>query len=163
MTPEAGPSLGPVEVEAETLRGYVHRALDGLLAVVDRVGDARLNQRPHGPSTNSVAVLVVHCCGVVDHWLGRVALGRPGERDRPAELRATATADELHALVAATRAQADADLAALDGTPAGTAPPRYQEGDLPGPGTVADVVLHVVEELYQHLGHAELTADALAA
>jgi hypothetical protein len=34
---------------------------------------------------------------------------------------------------------------------------------VPWPFTVDAVVMHVVEELYQHLGHIDLTVDLLAA
>ncbi len=149
-----------VQLDEETLLGYLRRGFDGLLAVVDRLDHERLNARPHGPSTNSVAALVVHCCGVTEYWLGHVGLGRASDRDRDAELRATATADDLRVLVARTLAQAEADVARLV-REGGQARHLDVREPLPGATTDATLVLHVLEELFQHLGHAELTADAL--
>lgn len=130
-----------------------------MLAVADRVGEPRINERPLGPTTNAIAALIVHCCGVAEFWLGHVALAEPSERDREGEFSQTATLDDLHAQVAATRDRIRILLA------------RLEDGDgrdeggrqfLPGADTSdASVVLHVVEELYQHLGHIELAADAL--
>jgi hypothetical protein len=65
-----------VDLTPATASGYVRRAFDLMLAVADRLGDDRVNDRPLGPSD-------------------------------------------------------------------------------------ASLVLHVTEELYQHLGHCELAADAL--
>jgi hypothetical protein len=67
---------------------------------------------------------------------------------------------ELRALVEATLAQLRDDLAAVD--EGRTQPDRtgrqFLEG---GDETDGAIVLHVLEELYQHLGHMELAADAL--
>jgi hypothetical protein len=133
-----------------------------MLAVADRLGDERVNVRPIGPDTNAVAALVVHCCGVCEFWLGHVGLGRESHRERAAEFSSTATVAELHALVSSTQRQVDADLLALD---AG-AESAYAEGRQflkVDPDSDASLALHVIEELFQHLGHAELAADALVA
>jgi uncharacterized damage-inducible protein DinB len=129
--------------------------------VADRLGDERVNVRPHGESTNAVAALVVHCCGVAEFWMGHVALGRPSTRDRTAEFTSTATVAELHVLVEETLARAAADLHALE-----TGRGVESEGRrhlLDGDTSDASVVVHVIEEAYQHLGHMELAADALLA
>lgn len=153
------PSPG-VELAPSTAHRYLRHAFDQLLAVAERVGEPAVNERPHGPSTNTIAALVVHCCGVAEFWLGHVALGRPSERDREAELQATATIAEMRELVARTVAQADEDLAALDAGRGGD-PTGMRRFLLDGDVSDGAVVAHVLEELYQHLGHAELTADAL--
>ena len=97
-----------------TAESYLRHAFAQMLGVADRLGDERVNLRPHGEGTNSVAALVVHCCGVAEFWLGHVALGRPTVRDRSAEFSSTATVAELHALVGATLATAAADIGALE-------------------------------------------------
>lgn len=142
-----------------SLQGSFDRAFDGLLAAADRLDAAALNRRPHGEGTNAPAALVVHCCGVCEFWLGHVALGRPSHRDRDAELVAEATHAELRELVAATRTQVAADLDALDRGDGGM--PNEVRAFLPGDGGDDEAVLHALEELYQHLGHLEVTADAL--
>jgi hypothetical protein len=139
---------------------YVNKALDQMVDVIARVDDAALNERPHGPTTNSVAALVTHSVQVAEFWLGHVGLGRPtgrGAEERASEFSATATRDELLAMVAAARVQVAADLEALG---AGGGQPSELRAFVPG-GDDASLVLHVLEELYQHLGHMDLTADAL--
>jgi hypothetical protein len=79
---------------------------------------------------------------------------------RDDEFTRTATVAELHALADAALTQIDADLQAIDAGATTT----YAEGRafLSTEDTSdASLVLHVLEELYQHLGHCELAADAL--
>ena len=150
-----------MELERGTAELYLRHAYGQMLDVVDRLGDDRVNDRPLGPDTNAVAALVVHCCAVTEFWTGHVALGRPASRDRESEFSTTATVAELHALVESTLAQVTEDLTAID---AGRVQPdrtgrQFLEG---GDQSDGAIVLHVLEELYQHLGHMELAADALA-
>ena len=164
-SPEAAPSSrlrsGPMELDARVAGRYLEDAFAHLLAVAGRLGDERINRRPHGPTTNTGAALVVHCCGLTRWWLGHLALGEPTDRDRASELDAEATVAELAALVEATVARALDHLRRLD---AGEGVPvADRRCDLPAGASDASVVLHVLEELYQHLGHLELTADALGA
>jgi Protein of unknown function (DUF664) len=162
-----------VELERGTAELYMRHAYAQMLAVADRLGDERVNDRPTGTGDNAVAGLIVHCCGVTEFWIGHVALGRPSRRDRESEFTTTATVAELHAVVDATLRQVSADLAAMDAgaTQADRTERQFLEGRrksrslrrlLEG-GDESDgaVVLHVLEELYQHLGHMEITADAL--
>ena len=151
-----------VELSPTTATGYARLAFDQMLAVADRLGDERVNERPIAPQVNSVASLVVHCCGVAEFWLGHVGVGRPSERDRDAEFTATASVAELHDLVRACLVQVEADLAAID---AGIDSPHADGLQLldVAPGDPASLVIHVIEELFQHLGHCEIAADALTA
>ena len=148
-----------MELTPEVAGKYVRLAFEQMLTVADRLGDDRVNERPLGPATNAVAAIVAHCCGVSEFWLGHVGLGRESIRSREDEFRATATVGELHDLVAATLAQVEADLLAIE---AG-AESAYAEGRvfLVVPEGDASLVVHVIEELFQHLGHCELAADAL--
>jgi hypothetical protein len=144
-----------------TASAYVHLAFDQMLAVADRLGDEKVNERPISPDTNAVAALITHCCGVGEFWLGHVGLGRDSQRDRDGEFTKRATVAELHSVVASARAQLDADLVALD---AGGAASPFAEGRVFLSGddrSDASLVLHVLEELFQHLGHCEIAADAL--
>lgn len=145
---------GPATAEV-----YLRRAFAQMLQVADRMGDDTVNRRPFGPTTNPVAGLIVHCCGVADFWLGHVALGRPSDRDRDEELSRLATVAELHVLVDATVAQAIPDVGRLESGEGQDAGGRQFLPD--GDGSDAAVVLNVLTELYQHLGHMEITADAL--
>jgi len=135
-------------------------AFDRMLVVAERLGDDKVNLQPLGPSTNSVAGLVVHCCGVCEMWLGHIGVGRPSTRERDAEFTTTATVAELREMADATCRQVDADLQAID---AG-ADSVHESGRVFLPVDAesdASLVLHVIEELFQHLGHSELAADAL--
>ena len=148
-----------MELSAGTAMIYIRQSFDQMLAVVDRLGDPLVNERPLGEWTNAVAPLVIHCCGVAEFWLGHVALGRPSSRARDDEFSQTATVAQVHDLVARTLATIEADLDQLD---AGGGTDEGGRQFLPG-GDVSDAsaVLHVLEECYQHLGHVELAADAL--
>lgn len=147
-----------MDLDPAAATASLHIAIDQLVAVVDRVTDDELNERPHGDHTNAIGALVVHCCAVCEFWLGHVGLGRPSDRDRDAEFSTAVPRSEALKRLAATRRQVEADLAALG---AGEGRPHELRGVLPADGCDDAVVLHVVEELFQHLGHAELTADAL--
>jgi uncharacterized damage-inducible protein DinB len=150
-----------MELERGTAELYIRHAFTQMLDVADRLGDAKVNERPLGPQTNAVAALIIHCCGVTEFWLGHVGLGRASERQRESEFSATATLAELHDLVEATLAQLGED---LDRIADGTAPDTNRAGRvflLDADESDGALVLHVIEELFQHLGHAELAADAL--
>ncbi len=148
-----------MDLSPETASGYLRLGFERLLVVAEGLGDDRVSRRPLGPTTNSVAALVVHCCGVTEYWLGHVGLGRPSSRDRDAEFDATASVGELRALVERTLSQARADLGALaSGAPSSANADRRRHLVDDSDGAL---VLHVIEELFQHLGHAELAADAL--
>lgn len=150
-----------MDLTPATAEVYLRRAFDQMLRVADRLGDDKVNERPLGPHTNAVAALIVHCCAVAEFWLGHVALGRPSDRDRDSELSRTATIAELHRLVGDAVAQTVEDIGRLD---SGDGQDQGGRQFLPdGDGSDAAVVFHVVEELYQHLGHMEIAADALAA
>lgn len=150
-----------MELERGTVELYFRQAFGQMLGVADRLGDQGVNDRPHGPKTNAVGALIVHCCAVTEFWIGHVALGRPSTRDRESEFSATATVAELRRVVDATVTQVIDDLAAID--EGRVQPDRTGRQFLEG-GDESDgaIVLHVLEELYQHLGHMELAADALA-
>ena len=149
-----------MDLSAGTSSAYAHKAFDALLAVADRLGDELVNERPLTDHTNSVAGLIVHCCGVSEFWLGHVGVGRPDHRQREQEFTTERSVAELHDLVARTVAQLDADLHALaDGATSPHGEARvFLDGDTDSP---ASLVVHVLEELFQHLGHCEITADAL--
>jgi uncharacterized damage-inducible protein DinB len=148
-----------VDLEQGTSVAYLRHAFDQVLSLVDQLGPARLNERPAGRGTNSVGALVHHCCAVCEFWLGHVALGRPTSRDRDAEFTRRTTPRECHEAVAAALRQAEEDVARLM---AGAGLPHEARSHLPG-GVSDDaaVLLHVLEELYQHLGQMEITKDVL--
>jgi hypothetical protein len=144
----------------DTAGVYLSKAFGQMLEVAERLGDDRVNERPLGPATNAVAALIIHCCEVSEFWLGHVALGRQSRRNRESEFSLTAGVVELRKRVAGSLAQTMADLASLE---AGDGSDEEGRQFLPnGDTSDAAVVLHVLEEFFQHLGHMELAADALA-
>ncbi len=149
-----------MDLGAGTAETYVRWAIAQMHAVVDRLDDDTVNRAPF-PRTNSVAGLVVHCCGVGEFWLGHIGLGRPSDRDRDSEFVTVATRADLHARLDAAADGIVADAAALDRGEASPANAGGRELLQDGDETDASLVVHVLEELYQHLGHMQVTADAL--
>ena len=148
-----------MELAEATTAGYVRHAFQQMLVIAERLGDEKVGLRPLGRRTNAVAALIVHCCGMAEFWLGHVALGRPSSRNRDAEFSTTATVTELYALVEHSLETILSDLSRIA---AGEATPGHDaRAHLVGGGSDDSVVLHVLEELFQHLGHMELAADAL--
>ena len=137
---------------------YLQLGFERLTTATRRVTDEEVIVAPFGAGTTSIAGLVTHCAGVSEFWLGHVGLGRPSERDRDGEFTATGTVDELIALAEAAAAQAAADIEAL--LAGGGQPNEMRAFALDG-GTDEALVLHVIEEVFQHVGHVEITADIL--
>jgi len=150
-----------MELSDDTAIRYARHTFSQLTAVAARLGDERVNERPVGPHTNTVAAIILHCCGVTEFWLGHVGLGRASERDREGEFAKTATVAELRVAVETALAQLEDDIRAIR---AGTTTSEFAAGRqflLDEDRSDASLVIHVLEELFQHLGHAELTADVL--
>ncbi len=150
-------------ISVEDYLSYLDDALDGMVTIVDELGDELANRRPDLPGANSPYAILTHCLGVMEYWAGHVVAGRTVHRDRPAEFRATGSVAELVERVRAARAQLAADLTGLDPS----APPRgsvaAQDASLPLGRTQGGALLHVYEELAQHRGQMELTRDILRA
>jgi len=130
--------------------------------VLDRLDDTTVNARPGSWGTNSVAGLIVHCCELSPSWFEMPGLGREGHRDRDAEFAANETVAELRArIVEASDRTCELVEEFVVGPTASDHPFR---AFMPGADrTDGALVLHVLEELFQHLGHMDVTADALAA
>jgi uncharacterized damage-inducible protein DinB len=133
-------------------------AFGQMLALVELLDARLLNERPTPRGTNAVGALVLHCCAVCEFWLGHVALGRPTSRDRDAEFARTTTAAECRAEVAQALLRVEADLQRLQ---EGAGRFHAARARLAGGGDDHAVLLHVVEELFQHLGQMEVTKDVL--
>ena len=149
-----------MELRADTVRHYLNHVFDGMGKVLDRLDDTTVNQRPPGWGTHSVAGLVVHCCELTPSWFEMPGLGRESVRDRDAEFVTTATVDELRSRIASTLERCAVLVDEFEAGP--TALDHGFRAFLPGGDhSDASLVLHVFEELFQHLGHMEVTADAL--
>ena len=142
---------------------FVDIALGAMVSILDRLGDVDANRRPQLDGTNSPYAIVTHCLGVIEFWGGHAVAGRRVERDRDAEFRAEGQVAELRERAVRARRQLEADLSTLDpvATPRGALGPA--DADLPLGRTQGGVLLHVLEELFQHLGQLELSRDVLMA
>jgi len=151
-----------MEMTEATIGFYLRHAFDGMERVLDRLDDTTVNSRPESWGTNSVAGLIVHCCELAPSWFEVPGLGRESTRDRDAEFTATATIAQLRDRIDEAKRKTSAALAAFLGGPSTLDHPL--RAFIPGDDrSDSALVLHVLEELFQHLGHMEVTADALEA
>jgi Protein of unknown function (DUF664) len=154
---------GRVSIPVDTLPDFADQAVDKLTALVSELGDELANARPDLPGANSPYVILRHCLGVMEFWGGRMVAGRAVHRDRAAEF--TASGPVAGLVTAAQRAKGQFRADARSADPA--APPRGErperDADWLEMRSQGHALLHVIEELYQHLGQAELTRDLLLA
>ena len=141
---------------------FCRRSFTGVLDVVDRLGDDLINERPPVTDGSTPYALVTHILGACEWWVGHMVVGDPSNRKRDDEFTAAGTVAELHAAVTAwlellaTRKPAITAATELAEVPQTQTP-------LGGPWTVGAALIHAYEELAQHLGHLEMTADLLLA
>ena len=140
---------------------FVDTALDGMLATCRELGDGLVNQRLAPPGSNTPYAIVVHCVGVIDFWAGHKVAGRANHRDRDAEFRAAGTVAELETLVRDGRARLAEAVAGADWTAPCVGQDRPETHTRPAGRTQGGALVHVLEELVQHRGQLEVTADVL--
>lgn len=140
---------------------FCNRSFAGVMSVVDRLGNDLINERPSTGGSSPFA-LVTHILGACEWWVGHMVVGDISTRVRDDEFTASGTIADLEAAVAgwldllAQRKPAIALATELAGTPQTQQP-------LQGEWTVGAALIHAYEELAQHLGHLEITADLLLA
>jgi hypothetical protein len=151
-----------VDISAGAVVSYVDRAVDQMTAIVSDLGDDLANRKPGLPGANSPYVILRHCLGVMEFWGGEVVAGREVIRDRPAEFRAHGPVADLAAAARRVQGQfrADAATAEFAGPPRGGAGHHKHPGELEFTSQ-GHALLHVLEEVTQHLGQMELTRDIL--
>jgi hypothetical protein len=140
-------------------RDILHDSLDELRKALDGCTSEDLNRRAGGQDTNSLAVVATHALGSTRSWLS-LAMNAPlPERDRDAEFlvvvqdRASflATFDQL---AGECRSLLETEVPFEAGR-TGTAPWRTYGSE--EPVTAAWALLHALEHLREHVGHAQLT------
>jgi uncharacterized damage-inducible protein DinB len=143
----------------EAARDILDDSLREMRAALLGSSTAELNRRPSGDDTNSIAVLVTHAMHSTRSWLS-LATGAPlPDRDRPAEFLViaedpaafTAWFDEM---AADCRALLDDDVRF---EPGATHVAPWQTDEDAEPVTAAWALLHALEHLREHVGHAQLT------
>ena len=108
-----------------------------------------------GPSiagANSPYAIVNHCLGVMEFWAGYVVCGREVERNRAAEFTASGSVASIVDRVRRAQGQFREDVASLEpyAKPRGALRPGHD--DHPQNRTQGGALVHVYEELAQHLG-----------
>ncbi|WP_203231275.1 DinB family protein [Nocardioides caldifontis] len=152
-----------IELTLEEYLWFVDDCLETMTTIVEELGDELANTRPELPDANSPYAVLTHCLGVMEFWGGEMVAGRPIERDRDAEFRATGPVAEVRERVARSRARFVADLERLEPRSRPTRPLPPEDAGLPFDRSQAGVLVHVFHELAQHLGQVELTRDLLRA
>lgn len=138
---------------------YCDVAWDGYAAIARQLGDDLVNERPDLPGTNSCFGLIAHVVGVAGRWARTVNRGIVVPRDRDAEFTAQGSVADALVLIALGRTRLAEDVAA---TPDFAALSLNPPSDQP-PESCGSILLHVYEELAQHLGQLEVTRDLLLA
>ena len=149
-------------IEVDAVASYVDRAVEAMADIVDDLGDELANARPGLPGANSPYVILLHCLGVMEFWAGQVVAGRTVDRDREAEFRASGAVADLIAAARDAQRRFRADIVTADPK----ARPRAGDPSM-GPDELEFVsqghaLLHVLEEVCQHLGQMEITATCCA-
>ena len=150
-------------ISVDEYLGFCDQALDQYAGIVTELGDDLVAARLDGiPGSNSAFALVAHVAGVMAHWGRSVNRGIPVPRDRVAEFTATGTVAEALAVLDRGRTRLHEDARAASPRDAPADPAREEDGTISYP-TQGAVLLHVYEELAQHLGQLEVTRDVLLA
>jgi hypothetical protein len=141
----------------------VDEALDGMVEIVNELGDDLANRRLDVPGANSPYAILTHCLGVMEYWAGHLIAGRRIERDRDAEFRAFGAVADLVDRTTGARRQLETDLEDVEPFAAPLGVPQPEDADLPLARTQGGALVHLYEELAQHRGQMETCRDVLRA
>ena len=154
-----------MEISHEDFLMFINRALDGMLRIVEELGEERANMRPDLPGANSPYAILTHCVGVCDYWIGTLLGKREFVRDRDAEFKACGTLGELRESVGELKEKLLEDIKQVQGEkPLASAPNSMYNplrGTDLGDWTQGTALIHAYEELAQHHGQMEITRDLL--
>lgn len=150
-------------ISVEDYLFFVDDALDGMIAIVEQLGDDGANLRPDVDGTNTPYVILTHCLGVMEFWAGHAVAGRSVERDRPAEFRAAGPVAELVARARRARRQLAADIASVEPLAPPRLPTRTDPAHAAHARTQGGALIHLYEELAQHRGQMEGCRDVVLA
>jgi hypothetical protein len=147
----------------EAARDILDESLRELRTTLQGCTADDLNRRPLGEATNGLGVLATHAMGSTRSWLSLAVAAPLPERDRDGEF--LVVVDDPDAflasfddLAARCRELLDGEVAYDPGVRA-TAPWRTYRSD--EPVTAAWALLHALEHLREHVGHAQLTRQSL--
>ena len=147
----------------QAARDLLDDSLDEMRTAVDGCTAEELNRRPIDGDTNALAVLATHATLSTRSWLSLATNAPLPERDRPAEFLAVvddadAFMERFDAIAVECRALLEGDVA-FDPGATGTAP--WLIDGAGEPVTRAWALLHALEHLREHVGHAQLTRQML--
>ena len=94
---------------------FINVALDGMVRIVEELGDERVNLRPDFPGANSPYAILYHCVGCTNYWIGGLIAGRQVTRDREAEFQAQGTVADIRQAVGALKNQLQKDIKKVKG------------------------------------------------
>jgi hypothetical protein len=154
---------GSVAVSPADYLWFVDRALDAMVGIVVELGDDLANRRPDLPAANSAYVILTHCLGVMEYWGGGTVAERDFTRDRASEFVARGGVGALATRASVARRRLAEDIVGHDSTAAPAIVRPDPADPVPYDERKGAVLVHVLEELYQHLGQMELTRDLLVA
>jgi len=156
-----------MQITADDFLYFVNVALDGMVRIVEELGDERVNLRPDFPGANSPYVILYHCVGCTNFWIGALIAGRQVTRDRDAEFKAQGTVADLRDAVRGLQKQLKEDITHVQGDQ----PLAYLDALLPLQRWTTKqgvqrwrqgkALIHAYEELAQHHGQMEITRDIL--
>lgn len=140
---------------------FTLQKFDELFGVIGSAGDELANRRPEVEGANSLYAIGSHVLGMMRFWSCTTNRGVEVPRDRDAEFTASGSVDELLTRAAVERERFITDVSSVRAhqVPANRPAGRDEQWLVSCHG----VLLHVFEEICQHLGHAELTRDLLRA
>jgi len=156
-----------MQITTDDFLYFINCALDGMVRIVEELGDDRVNLRPNIPGTNSPYAILFHCVGCTNYWVGALIAGRQVTRDRDAEFRAQGTVADIRRAVRALQKQLREDITHVQGD----RPLAYPDALLPLQAwtkqqgvpqwSQGKALIHAYEELAQHHGQMEITRDIL--
>ena len=152
-----------MDAEMESLSRQIQSILGRVTACLEGLSETQQNWKPPIDGGNSVYVIATHTLGNARAFVLGIACGRPLERDRPAEFRASGR-DIAELAAQARRLSGDIE-AALAGLSASALdrrllPPQSLWGEGKAQEiSVREAILHVVEHGSIHLGQLQITRD----
>lgn len=153
-----------MDISPEDLLLFVDRALDGMLDIIEGLGDDLANRAPGLPGANSPYAILYHSVAVCHYWIGALVADRKFNRDRDSEFTATGNVADLRRSVSDLKRQLREDIQHVRGDQPPLSGPNQQYSPLPSEyrgWTQGAALMHTLEELAQHHGQMELTRDML--
>jgi hypothetical protein len=159
-----------VAVPFDAYLWFADLALQSMADIVEELGEELANRVPalagaNSPfaGANSPFAILTHCLGVTEYWAGATVAGRQIRRDRASEFTASGDVGGLLERTGAARRRLRDDLVGVDSVAVPENVVRDPDDPVPYTETKGAVLLHILKELFQHLGHMEITRDMLLA